>query len=346
MQLDRAVQLVEVAKEEVWADPSNPQGAVARFEPLLDDSITSWTAQLPYPVASALWTLESKSSSPKERLDQAFRVWDSYAIFLATVLLSACQQDEELEVRELGEISRILTREHLSASRATLATWRVIIDRLSSTFRTMAAKEDRDHVLQMFGDPAPSTLERILDKRTPQLLSEVNAARNAWEGHPAAYSKPEQHAQVEKLEGLLFELRKTVGPAWTDLRLLRAGVASQVAGKLYLEVELVTGNAVPFRRHRMQVGRIMETDSLFLAAEGAAMPLPLSPLVQLQAAPAEDRYTCYFYNRLESPTDARYVSYQVASESDRTTPLERGAAELLGRISGLPSGSLCWNVYG
>lgn len=319
----------------MWSDADNPQASVTKFEPLLDDSITSWAAQLPYPVASALWTMESKSSSPKERLDQAFRVWEAYAIFLASVLLSVCQRDDELAERELAAIRVALNRQHLHTARATMATWRVIIDRLSSTFRSMAASEDdRSRLLQMFGDPVPGTLQRILNSRTSGLLEDVNTARNAWEGHPASFNKSEVEAHLDAIEGLLVELRETVGHAWVNLRLLRPDSARQVQGSLVVEAEVVMGTAVPFRREKVHVGQMMNTGELYLAAEGAATPLPLAPLVQLLPAPAEDRYTCYFYNRLESEDAARYVSYQLASQSELSTSLEPQTAALLRRMSG------------
>jgi type I restriction enzyme M protein len=171
-------QIVDGSRRTLWNAPIHASQVVRRFDPLFDESFEAWAGELPFPVASALWMLESKRFNVHAAHKQMFLVWEAYAAFTGTVLLSALSQDPVLREAEVPQLRKALSKAHLSMERATLGSWSVVVQRLSSCFRTMLQSEDADErarVLQIFGSPSHDTLTRLLDTSVVQLVSDANA---------------------------------------------------------------------------------------------------------------------------------------------------------------------------
>jgi hypothetical protein len=322
--LEAAGRIAERARRELWERPGLDKRIVARFAPLFEESLKKWGDDLPYPVASALWTLESKRLNVDAAHKQMFLVWEAYAAFTATVLLSALAQDSALRHDELPKLRDALSTAHLSMERATLGSWSAIVQRLSSCFRKLLASEDSDElarVLQLFGSPTFDTLQNLISRDVVRLIEDANAKRNLWEGHPGAASEPELQEHLRYLDDRLEELRGDVGPAWRELRLVRAGDGSLRSGQINQKVELAVGPNAYFQQAEMRVGQLMEKGELYVASDGAARPLRLEHFFVLMASPDKARYSWYFYNRLEGQ-NVRLVSYHLADQSEITGHLK------------------------
>lgn len=326
--LRRVETLVQAARADLWSGHRTPDLVVSPFEPLLDDSLERWTASLPYPFATALWTLTSRNSIDA-RHRQIFHTWESYAAFLATVLLSALRQDSDLADVEGTSLRRTLDRHGLSLERPSFGAWAVVIQRLSARFRKLLNDDadDRARVTQLFGGAPPSVIEAIIQPACVQLLTDVNARRNTWHGHGGATSDSVLQSQIDYLTSALEELRSLIGEAWTRLPLVRAGKASSRRGEIRQEVELVMGTNVPFRPASFVVGSIMDEGELYLAADGCAQPVPLSHLIVLRSGPASDRFACYFFNRADADR-VRMVSFQTTDTGEINEPRAEFAEDL------------------
>jgi type I restriction enzyme M protein len=312
--------IVEGSRQRLWNAPLHASQVVRRFDPLFDKSPAAWAGDLPFPIASALWTLESKRVNVDAAHKQMFLVWEAYAAFTGTVLLSALSQDPVLRETEVPRLREALVSAHLSMEHATLGSWSVVVQRLSSCFRGLLQSEDADErarVLQIFGSPSVDTLARLLSTSAVQLLSDANAKRNLWDGHTGSVGEPEQQRHLEYLDSRLEELRDVIGPTWLELRCVRAGDGFKRHGDVVQKVELAVGPNTPFRQAEIRVGELMEKGELYLTTEGAAQPLPLEHLLILRSSPDGARYTCYFYNRTDK-SGVRLISYQSADQSDLT----------------------------
>jgi len=326
--LRRVESLVQAARADIWSGERPAELVVSSFEPLLDESLERWTASLPYPFATALWTLTSRNTVDA-RHRQIFHTWESYAVLLAAVLLSALRQDLDLSEVEGAGLRRALNDLGLSLERASFGTWAVVIQRLSARFRKLLKEDsdDRGRVSQLFGGAPAAVIEAIIQPACVQLLSDVNAKRNTWLGHGGAASDSVLQAQIDYLTSALEQLRSLIGEAWTRLPIVRAGKASSRRGQLRQEVELVMGTNVPFRPDAFTVGKIMDEGELYLATDGCAEPMPLCHLVVLRSAPASDRFACYFFNRADS-SNVRMVSYQTTDTGEINEPRSDFADDL------------------
>ncbi len=326
--LRRVETLVQAARADLWSGDKVADLVVSPFEPLLDDSLERWTASLPYPFATALWTLTSRNSIDA-RHRQIFHTWESYAAFLATVLLSALRQDADLAEVEGTSLRSALDGHGLSLERPSFGAWAVVIQRLSARFRKLLNDDadDRARATQLFGGAPPAVIEAIIQPGCVQLLTDVNAKRNTWHGHGGATSDSMLQSQIEYLMSALEDLRSLVGEAWTRLPLVRAGKATSRRGEIRQEVEVVMGTNVPFRPASFVVGSIMDEGELYLATDGCAKPVPLSHLVVLRSAPASDRFACYFFNRAHADS-VRMVSYQTTERGEINEPRAEFAEDL------------------
>jgi hypothetical protein len=318
--LRRVESLVQAARADLWSGKQSAELVASPFGALLDESLERWTASLPYPFATALWTLTSRNTVDAQHR-QIFHTWESYAAFLATVLLSALRQDADLTQVEGAGLRQQLNAVGLSLERPTFGAWAVVVQRLSGLFRRLlnADSDDRARVSQLFGGAPPTVIEAIIQPACVQLLSDVNAKRNTWLGHAGATGDAVLQSQIDYLTSALEQLRSLVGEAWTYMPLVRAGKASSRRGELRQEVEMVMGTNVPFRPAVFTVGAIMDEGELYLATDGGAQPVPLSHLVVLRSAPASDRFACYFFNRADA-TSVRMVSYQTTDSGEINEP--------------------------
>lgn len=328
LSLRRVENLVEEARLELWSDGQQVELLIGPFEPLLDQSLDRWSASLPYPFATALWTLMSRNTV-EARHRQIFHTWESYAAFLATVLLSVLRQDADLCDVEGPELRRVLDDAGLSMERPTFGTWNVVVQRLSSRFRSLldGKPDDQARISQMFGGASPAVLRAILQPACVQLLTDVSTKRNAWLGHAGATSEATLQAQIDHLTNALEQLRSLLRGAWTRAPLVRAGHAVRKRGIVTQDVELVMGTNVPFRPAKLTVGEMMDAGELYIATDGCVRPVPLSHLVVLRPSPGNERHACYFFNRVDADK-VRLVSYQMTDSGEIEEPRSEFVDEL------------------
>lgn len=320
-------------RENVWASPENAESVVSRIAGAFDDSLSAWLDQLPYPIASALWTAET-ASSPGEQQRAYIHAWEAIVTFHATVLLSASRTDlghsEEVE----AAIGEALRQQNLGIERASFGTWVIIIERVSKEFRRALEEGDADEIARLrrsFADLGLGGIKRLVSKDLVKKVNEVNTKRNRWLGHTGYTSDEEWRAQVASLESDLRDLRLILGDVWAQLLLVRAGSSKLRRDGRVQKAEVAVGTRPRFKTRDFIVGDEMIDGDLYLAKDGSQSPLPLGQFVQLRAAPRDALYTTYFYNRTEGAS-VRMVSYQHGPESEIQDDAE-GFRSAFGRLA-------------
>lgn len=304
-------------RELIWTSPERAEETIGKFAKVFDDELSGWFNDLPYPVASALWTAETKHSLG-DKLEAYMHAWEAFAVFHATVLLAACRSDPGSSAMIENAIRATHIEYRIGLERASLGTWIVIIEKASKSLRDSFLGEDQDEkarVRSAFCGLHDTSIERLLAKEVLARLKTVVGKRNTWKAHGGHVSDAERQGRIDSLVSDLRELRSVLGNTWSQLPLVRAGRNRQLRDGCMQEVEIAMGTHSPFVTRELQVGQAMIDGDLYLARDGAAAPLPLGSLVQLRSAPSEAQYTSYYYNRMEGAV-IRMVSYQFATESE------------------------------
>ncbi|MBY4209100.1 N-6 DNA methylase [Rhodococcus fascians] len=316
--LGAAGSLIEASEEQLWTEPDAISSVLAQIEPLFDNSMARWSAGLPYPIASSLWTLETQKSDIRAAHRQIFLVWEAYVAFVATLLLSAVRQDVEISDALIAKTRIALEGAHQSIEHMGFGGWCVIAQLLSAEYRQRLNTENLAEISQVtsiFAGIGAQTLKKILDREAVALLGEANHKRNQWMGHSGTHSDAELGDQLDYMWLLLERLRGVVGDAWKDVVCVRAGGVRLRRGRYYQQVELVTGDRSPFVKDEREVGQPMEEGELYIISSESAQPLRLESSVVLRSTPGNVKTTCYFYNRVET-SGVRLVAFHLSESSE------------------------------
>ncbi|GAA1997065.1 HsdM family class I SAM-dependent methyltransferase [Brevibacterium samyangense] len=307
----------------IWSAPDTADDVVSKIAAAFDDSLTAWLDQLPYPIASALWTAESAQTAV-DKHRAYFHAWEAIVTFHATVLLSASRSDPGSSSETEAAIRESLHEQRLGIEKASFGTWMVIVEKTSKNMRSALENGDADEVARVrraFADLGRSGIERLISKDVVKKFNEVNSKRNSWSGHPGYTSEQELTTQIDSLVSDLRELRGLLGSVWSKLLLVRPGSAKHRRDSVVQTAEVAVGTRTPFAAREFAVGEHMYEDELYLVRDGSQSPLRLGHFVQLRAAPSSAQFTTYFYNRTEG-TSVRMVSYQYGPESELQDDVE------------------------
>ena len=102
---------------------------------LTTGDLHEWAETLPYPLAAALRTAETRGSDDSAVALQLLHFWEATIIFVASYLLGALHQDKSLWDAEVPLLTGALQKENLSFERPSFGTWKVTVERLSRLFR-------------------------------------------------------------------------------------------------------------------------------------------------------------------------------------------------------------------
>lgn len=315
-------------RQVIWTDPDSADAVTNLVARSFDDSVERWLEELPYPVATAVWTaLTATTAGDKQR--SLIHAWEAIAAFHATLLLSGSRTDTERSDELERSIGRALRARNIGITRASFGTWVVIVEKLASEIRKTIGNGDEDELARLrraFANLPTATIARLVSKDLVALLNEINLKRNRWLGHSGHVSETEYEAQAESLLADLQDLRSLLADAWSQAPLVRAAQLRRRSGTFYQTVEIVMGTRAPFQRRELIVGEPMDEGQLYIAKDEVETPLRLSRLVHLAAAPSGAQFTSYFYNRTE-PDGVHLVSYQHGSDVEIHEALEAFRSE-------------------
>lgn len=320
----------------IWVDPEGAGDTVNGIARAFDDSLESWLEQLPFPIASALWTAQT-SHTPSEQQRAYVHAWEAIVAFHATVLLSAIQSDPGSRNEVETAIRSTLREQRQTMERATFGAWMVIIEKTSKEFRRVLKEGNSDDVARVrrvFGGLPRTGIEHLISTDLVKKFRELNTKRNQWLGHSGYTSNEDFAIQVASLVSDLRDLRQLLGNVWAQLTLVRAGSAKKRRDEITQTAEIAVGTRVPFATKRFSVGEAMDNEDLYLVRDGSQSPLRLGKFVQLKQAPRSAQYTSYFYNRTEG-SNVHMVSYQFGSDNERKEHMETFLDDFGGLLFGI-----------
>lgn len=308
---------LNIQRERLWTAPEEAEAAVGRFAKLFDDSIGGWLPELPFPIASALWTAET-ARTPAHKLEAYFHAWEALVAFHATALLSACRSDPGNSLEVESSIRKTLDEYGIGINRASFGTWNIIIEQTSKALRRALNGDDVDEIARVrstFSGLGAPIIARLIATETTAKFKAVGEKRNRWRGHNGHVADERRQEQADELMRDLRDLRRIVGDAWAQLPLVRAGSSKRSRIGYSQVVEVAMGAGSPFRTEEIQVADAMHDGELYLVRDGSSSPLRLVNFVQLRGAPSAAHYTSYFYNRTEG-SSVHLVTYQYGPESE------------------------------
>jgi type I restriction enzyme M protein len=306
----------------MWQSP-DAVGEVRRTarKLLTTGDLHEWAETLPYPLAAALRTAETRGSDDAAVARQLLHFWEATIIFLASYLLGALHQDKSLWDAEIPLLIETLRKENLSFERTSFGTWKVTIERLSRLFRDGLNPADPDEEArfrQLLGNPSRDLTRRILSTDVVRLVNTANATRNTMDGHGATMSSRHDRAHRASWETLTEELGDIVGSGMAEFRLLRAGRMDFDGINFRIDIEVLLGPATPFVQEQLSTARPLSAGGLYLASSTGDVT-PIAPFIRIGNDTDDADYTCYFYNRREQDGE-RMVAYHLASENEITAP--------------------------
>jgi hypothetical protein len=310
-------QLSQLGRE-VWTDPAT----AGRFRALVpvkteEEAFREWLEQLPFPLASILWTYHAAGKDHKARYEHLLHFFEAVAEFHALILLSAAARDGAMREQFLPEVHAALAKSNLSFDRATFATWRTAIDVLGKRFRVL--REDRkdggreriENVLRTSDD---TVLDLLFGKSLPPILQRANKFRNDW-GHGGVVGTAEARRLSEVLGGELLAYREATSDAWSRFELVLAGPMRLQNRAFLTMVDRAIGVATPFEKKEVVLSVPIEEGRLHLVAKGRTDALELLPLVRLMPSPKTAANACYFYDKMKDK-QTRFVSYHFEHDAE------------------------------
>ncbi len=281
-----------------------------------DESFSDWVAQLPFPLATILWTYHT-AVDDRKRYEHLLHFFEAAAAFYATILLSAVEADEQGE-KWLAEVEKGLSQKSLSFKRATFGTWTISYAVLAKRLRTRyndTKDGGRAYVEALFKTRDATTISMLLSKRLVAIFESTNSHRNNWKGHGGVVGDEEAERRHRVLRDELVTFREAIGAGWHNYELVLPTTMKYVRNSFAMRVQRVRGAITPFEQAKAELAVPLEDGRLHLLGSGETEAMLLLPFVQLMASPRTSANACYFYNRRDADK-ARFVSYHFDKEAE------------------------------
>ena len=200
-----------------------------------EERFEEWLETLPFPLASILRSYHALDQTNKEKYERLLHFFEALAEFVAAIHLSAFRTSPVRWQQEVTLLQKVMTTHHLSLERATFGLWRVIVERLSTSLRSMLNGGDKDRAVAqtLYATADPSPLEMLSSKGLVGLLQRVNSFRNRWTGHGGAVTAAEAEARHNDLRKELEEFRSIVGVRFLQYELIEPREAIILEGPLF-----------------------------------------------------------------------------------------------------------------
>lgn len=306
----------------LWTDTRDVDSLAEQVKTVnVEDRFEDWIETLPFPLASILWRHKALTGSVRERYESLLHFFEALAEFVATVFLSAFSSDAELWADHRPRLQEALGKQHLTLERATVGTWKCVVEYLGSQCRRLL-NESPDRCDDLFRTHNRDLLRMLTDPKLRQILQTANGIRNVWSGHVGAVGDREAKAVHSKLLALVQSCRSLFGRSWREYELIQPGKATFRDGVFHYKVRRMVGTrSMPFETVERESIEGLEDRLLYLLDPNSDRGLRLLPFVRVMPSPRTEANACYFYNRKQGE-QIRYISYHYDKESDLTESFE------------------------
>lgn len=310
-----------VLRDQIWARPQRLQEIERDLTQVnREERFTEWLTALPFPLASILWTYNAVRND-KDRVKHLLHFFEGFAQFLATVHLSALQDDPQLLERERTAIKQALTQQSLDLRKSTFGAWVTVFERLAKVSRSMwnGGSDDRSRIERMYHTSNSAVLDMLFSKQLIGLLQDANKVRNNWEGHGGIVGQKLAQQLHTHLATSLSKTRAILGRTWEDYVLLLPDTLRRRGTTFEHNADKLMGYGTPFEKVVVEASIPMDSEHLYLLSTGGSDPLQLLPFVKVMPSPQTAVNACYFYNRLEREGE-RFVSYHFEMDAEVLEP--------------------------
>lgn len=286
-----------------------------------EDTFSAWLDQLPFPLASILWSYHTQSRTEKESYEKLLHFFEACAEFFSIVHISALASNNDLWSEIESRIKSQLSDHHLRISTATFGTWITLLESMAKyTRKELNSDRRKQDILNAYKASKQTYVEQLSNKGIITVLKEAVAIRNRWQGHSGAVSDLKAQEIHDKLISLLQKIRGLITGIWECYELILPESGKYSQGEFLYKARRIVGNRTPFEQTEVSTVHPLEDNCLHLVSCETNDAIKLLPLLQVIPGPKTDVDACYFYNRIEKQTgEARYVSYHFDRDSDLTT---------------------------
>jgi hypothetical protein len=273
-------------------------------------SLDQWFETTPFPLASILriWQI-TPSQDYFTKYNHLLDFFEAIAEFSSLIFISAFKTNSEIFSIHEKKISDILLDQHLSFQRATIGTWKVIVEYLGKQTRILLSDEkNRATCADLFADSSCILPETISHTEFVRILSTTNKMRNDWRGHGGAVGPGLAKERNDRLLAELQKLREVMADLWKDFQLVHA-INCRPQNRIFeTDMEILTGSNSEFLKETRSLSAWLYVDKLYLCSKENNKTLQLLPLVKVGSFQNSVNNICHFYNRFETD-NVRFVSY-------------------------------------
>ncbi len=315
------IQLDELERK-LWAQPRRVQGIRRDLKSLTEEnSIESWMASLPFPLASILRRYHA-SADVRARTEYLFHFFEATAQFICCVILSAFRSNPAFydQRRARWADSGGTHRAPSAWTRSEFGSWVVLGKRLAKFTREMLSDKDQvPFCLSLFKTRSFDLPTALSYKDLFEALEAAKNLRND-KAHSGEAGDLQLTRRLTMLEGELTRVHKALGYAFDGWLLVRPGFGRKRDGIHYYTVENLMGSDAIFMEIRdVRTITDMEDGRIFLLDQAVGDPLEMLPLFRMMPSPSSSENACYFYNRIER-SGVRWVSYHFEQDPEIVAP--------------------------
>ncbi|MHB1459618.1 MAG: hypothetical protein ACYC0V_22125, partial [Armatimonadota bacterium] len=307
-------------RQDVWDNPWNARSLKNDLDAWTGKNLDrSWTGSLPFPLASVLHQYEATSKISK-KIDYLKDFFEACGTYLFTVLFSAVNADHELYNKERDE-----WRNRKAGVPLRILQFGALRTFTKDIARLVKGKIDADPSYwtpRLFGTRDTALVYPLIKKSVYDALFNAASFRNARAHGPTRKSNNEEKEILERGERYLETLRTELDDVFSRWQLISPESCVTRHDDTFCICHSLQGSNPFFadvERKTNQPG--MNTDDLYLFADGSITPIRLVPFVRLLQVGKGERNTIYFYSKLENG-QMNWVSYHCPGESERLDSIE------------------------
>lgn len=278
-------------------------------------TVERWIEHLPFPLAG-VGRMYLAVKPTRDKVDHLQHFFEAYAIFTATILVSAVRRDAQTYEETIAKLRSGTESGRSVLDRADFHTWinlgRTVAKRIRGRLNADKSGEIR---ATLFGSVPASFVDTLVAGEYWNAFDAARLVRNE-RGHGGIETERWLAGKLARLDASLNDLRLLAPHAFATVDLVRPGSAEQGDDDLFTfdRAERLMGSNMMFAERELQSTASMRGRGLYLVPtdQVAENPLLLLPLIQLRKVPETEERAVYYYNRRLTEDEGsgfRFVSY-------------------------------------
>jgi hypothetical protein len=293
--------------------------------PGMSDGFLPWAETLPFPLGSILRHYDGEIDAQTKGA-HLLNFFEALAEFIVTIELSAYKSDPDLfNANRKNWFGAASDHSGYMDFRApTFGMWVSLHRRLANTTHRMLSHgtEDARRCYELFATHERDLVDALTSRDLSRILDDATQIRNKW-SHSGVASPQDYARRLRELEDLLAGTQARLATSFETWELLKPGAAMFTDGVFEYTVTVLMGTNPAFRKEQDLVKQALDSNKLYLLNRGNETALELVPLLRIMAGQKTGEEAFYFYNRILSGSEVRWVSYHFHREPEVVLPDER-----------------------